>query len=145
MTLDVNLVKAIKATFAKVPSDDLQQMLKQHDGSQWSDEAFAAAKEVLEYRARPDHLLSVSSLVCPQCESVMQRGKVSIEMPPSGTVSAVLGAMISGSSMPPQHYIYFRQDGGSGATCIEPSREAYYCPNCEALLVAGCHWRLVGQ
>jgi hypothetical protein len=52
MALDSALVKAIKANLAGTPSAELREVLQVRDLSQWSEEAFAAAQEVLDDRAQ---------------------------------------------------------------------------------------------
>ncbi len=50
--MNVRLVQSIKLHLAEQASDELRKMLEERDASQYSDEAFAAAREVLEERAR---------------------------------------------------------------------------------------------
>ncbi len=50
MALNTQLVKTIKANFADKTTDELRLMIEQRDHSQYSEEAFAAAQEVLEER-----------------------------------------------------------------------------------------------
>src|SRR5262245_60336152 len=52
MALDPRTVKAIKDNLARTPSEELRRMLKHRDGRRWSDEAFAAAEQLLDDRAR---------------------------------------------------------------------------------------------
>jgi hypothetical protein len=52
MTLDPGTVKTIKGNLAGTTSDELREILKHRDASRWSDEAFAAAQELLDDRAQ---------------------------------------------------------------------------------------------
>jgi hypothetical protein len=50
MAVNQTLKKQIKLGFAQKPTAELQALLAAHDESQWSEEAFAAAADVLEDR-----------------------------------------------------------------------------------------------
>lgn len=52
MALNPQLVKSIKTTFARHSSDELRKILQERDGNTYSDEAFAAAEELLNERAQ---------------------------------------------------------------------------------------------
>jgi hypothetical protein len=52
MALDAAAVKAIKTNLAGTPSAELRHMLQVRDMSRWSEEAFAAAQELLDDRAQ---------------------------------------------------------------------------------------------
>lgn len=52
MALDHALVKVIKANLAGTPAAELRDMIQVRDLSLWSEEAFAAAQEVLDDRAQ---------------------------------------------------------------------------------------------
>jgi hypothetical protein len=51
MTLDRQLIDSIKEHFVRKSAAQLQQILQAHDLVRWSEEAFAAAREVLDERA----------------------------------------------------------------------------------------------
>lgn len=51
MALDKRLVQSVKRNLAEQTSDQLRKMLDQHDTTQFSEEAFEAARELLQDRA----------------------------------------------------------------------------------------------
>ncbi|CAN5218093.1 hypothetical protein BH10PLA2_BH10PLA2_20380 [soil metagenome] len=52
MVIDSAIVRTIKANFAETPSAELVHMLQVRDMSKWSEEAMAAAQEVLDDRTQ---------------------------------------------------------------------------------------------
>ena len=74
---------------------------------------------------------------CPACDAEMRAGRTSVERSTFGAVLDVVGVLTGGNSSTPR-YLYFRQDGDVGeAICVEHSRPAFYCAECQSLLISG--------
>jgi hypothetical protein len=84
------------------------------------------------------HRVSFSrqAMKCPFCESEMPTGTVSIAKSTLGEVMDVLDVLKGGAWSQP-HYIYFHPTGGTAATHVDHSREAFHCNNCGTLILAG--------
>jgi hypothetical protein len=52
MTLDPKLIARVKSNFVSLTSEELQGILTKVDRSQWSDEAFEAARQLLDERSK---------------------------------------------------------------------------------------------
>jgi len=52
MSLDPNLIKRIRSNFESLSSDELQRIANGRDTSQWSEEAFEAARQLLNERSK---------------------------------------------------------------------------------------------
>ena len=74
MALDPQLVHRIKSSFARLTSEELQGILTKEDRSQWSDEAFEAARRTLEERSRG--VLSEPATLSPHDSLWQDSGKL---------------------------------------------------------------------
>ena len=50
MTINAALIQQIKTRFSQKPTSELEALLTKHDASEWSEEAFAAAAEIIDER-----------------------------------------------------------------------------------------------